>query len=241
MKLSLICALLLAFQCSAVAAQTQGALIKSDGDYDAGYRTGVSAADKELKEGLARLYTYGLRDEGVGLLDRKTGLPLKVIAGCAVDREIEGRAAGHNARVREYIADRGLPSNSFKRWEKQLFDLKGYYEERARTEKPHRLTPGDLAAECPDGIHALRVEKVQHREEDGALSVRSSVIISVGPVDHKALDHWIEGDMDLFWGPKGSGFAVIRCVEKQTRSFMALDLRRGKLLRWEYVSGPAGE
>ncbi len=233
MKATLIVGCLVAFSW-AVVGQEQATAITSE-QYQEGYAIGVDEARKQLKSGNATLYTCGLR-QLPEFLDRETGLPCDVIAGCVVDNEIRGRQAGHNDTIRKFIAERGLPANSFKRWNKDLFDLKGFYEKRAGTERPVQLIRGDLAAECPDGIHELRLEKIQHRKEDGTLSVRSAVVISVAGVDHKALHLWFDGDMDLFWGPKGSGFAVIRCVQGQKQWFTALDLRRGKILRNEYAS-----
>ena len=115
--------------CWAVAQEPVGVLIKPGADYQKGYHAGRAEADEQLIAGKATLYTYGLRrHDEIEFLDRETGLPFEPVAGCVVNETIHGRAAGHNDRIREFIAERGLPRNSFKRWEKDLFDLKGYYD-----------------------------------------------------------------------------------------------------------------
>jgi hypothetical protein len=229
-RTSAIFACLLAFHCCAVARQEEA----KDTDYDKAYKAGVVEADEELKSGTATLYGHGLRRLDAPLLDRTTGLPIELIAGCVVDSSILGRAAGHNKRIEEFIAKRGLPTNSFKRWEKDLFDLKGYYEKRSKTENPERLRIGGPAAKSPDGKYALRLVKEQLKGPDGTLSDHSSVVISVDDVDQGAVLLIYGENVDCLWGPKGAGFAVIRGKgEGRWQEFTALDLKRGKLLRDE--------
>jgi hypothetical protein len=122
MKPHLVCACLPAFPGLTFAQPAaEGLVATPGGDYGAGYKAGAAEADKDLEEGVVAFYIYGLR-RSPEFLDRKTGLPCKVIAACVVNDTLVGRAAGHNDRINEYIVERGLPSNSFKRWEKELFD-----------------------------------------------------------------------------------------------------------------------
>jgi hypothetical protein len=208
---------------------------------------------------------YGLR-RGLEFLDRETGLPQQPIAGCVVDNTIIGRAAGHNGRIKEFIAERGLPGNSFKRWEKELFDLKGYYGRRKKTERPIHLAFGGPVAKSPDGKYTLRLVTTPREQPKGEplhvaldrLEAKSpeakamlrfvttppeesegkpryypAIVITAGGVDHKPVMLLQEGQMDCFWGPAESGFAVIRCRWEETLIFTAVDLRRGRVLREE--------
>jgi len=102
----------------------EGGIAASDRQ-DASYRQGVMEANAELERGVATLYTYGLRRD-LSLFDRTTGLPLLAIAGCMVDDHTVRRAQGHNDTINRYIAQRGLPPNSFKPWEWELYHLKKY-------------------------------------------------------------------------------------------------------------------
>ncbi|MFI5458550.1 MAG: hypothetical protein ACHRXM_24215 [Isosphaerales bacterium] len=240
MNTCLISVCLLAFPGGSVVSQGPDAPIDewNKKGYAAAYKVGVAEADKELKEGKATIYAYGLR-EAQEFLNRKTGVPYKVIAGCEVNREILARAAGHNDRIRKYIEERGLPSNSFKRWDKELFDLKGYYETRTETERPHRLSAGGTGVKSSDGKYRIRLVKTQFRDDDdGSVSDYASVVVSVDGVDHEPL-HVLsyEGNVDFFCGPKDSGFAVIRCKGKDKPAFMAVDLKRGRWLRQEWLYG----
>jgi hypothetical protein len=176
---------------------------------------------------------YGLRSL-FEHLDRETGLPERGIAGCRVDDEILGRAAGHNERIADSIKEHGLPGSSFKRWEKELFDLKGDYGSRIKTEKPHRLTVGGPAVKSSDGRYTIRPVKSQFKKDDGSLGDVLGVVVGVDGVDHEALKVFIDqGKTDFFWGPKDSGFAVIRSERKDESCYMALDLKRGHWLREE--------
>jgi hypothetical protein len=221
MKTTLIGGCLFALNAAMLFGQeSRGHVGVSEGNYAAGCKAGVAEAEKELKEGKATLYTYGLRDrDGIEDLDRKTGLPFEAIAGCVVYDKLLGRAAGHNRRIAKYIEEHGLPSNSFKRWEKELFDLESYFAKRRKTEKPIPLIVGLPAEKSPDGKYAMRRAQKPR-----------GLIVSVDGIDHKAL--WISyGNIDFFWGPKDSGFAVIRTSGVDGTSFMAVDFKRGRRLR----------
>jgi hypothetical protein len=205
------------------------------GDTRAAYELGIAEADKEIQEGKATIYTYGLRRHPE-FIDRETGLPYEIIAGCVVDRELLARARGHNDTIRKYIEGRGLPNKSFKRWDKELFDLKGYYETRIKTHQPQPLTAGHSAAKSPDARYAIRLVKTQLRSDASSVADALSVVVSSHDVDRKPVVVCFDGNVDFVWGPKGSGFAVIRCSKRGLRSFMALDLNRGKSLREESAS-----
>jgi len=200
------------------------------------YKIGAAEADIELNEGTATVYAYGLRDL-LEFLNRETGLPYQFVAGCVVNREIEARTAGHNDRIRKYIAERGLPRNSFKRWDKELFDLNGYYKARLGTETAQSLALGRSVVKSDDGKYTMRLVKGSIRPDDGSLRDVPSVVVSVEGVDRKpSMNLWgaDEANVDLLWGPKDSGFAIIRFKRKYGTSFRAVDLHTGKWLREEF-------
>jgi hypothetical protein len=96
MKSAVICSGSLAFLCAAAAGPEVSAQIRTrEANSSDAYKTGVAEAEKELQEGNATLYAYGTLEDPE-FLDRETGLPYKVIAGCLVNEEIGARAAGHD-------------------------------------------------------------------------------------------------------------------------------------------------
>jgi hypothetical protein len=236
MKMSLIGVWLLGFHFGLVFGQEPSARTAKGASrgYAAGYKAGVAEADKELEEGTATIYEYGTRELALDFLDRETRLPYEIIAGCTVTQKIKARADGHNDRIRKYIDERGLPGNSFKRWDKELFDLKRYYENRAPTERVHRLTRDGPIVKSSGGKYKIRMVKAPWKRVDGSVEDVSFVVVSTDGVDHKALI--VPGllhstNADLLWGPKESGFAVIHCNGNDDSFFVAVDLNRGKLLR----------
>jgi hypothetical protein len=196
------------------------------------YNRGAAEADAEIRRGEASIYTWGTTDQPLEFLDRGTGLPIKVIAGCVISEENIERAKGHDDRIRRYVAEKGPPDNSFKRWEKDLFDLKRYYEVRMETETPLRLILGRPAVKSSDGKYAVRL--VRKLPELGEGLEKMCVIITVSQADHEALPvfHGKAANIDAIWGPKRSNFIVVRCErEDNSFCFIAVDLRRGKMLR----------
>lgn len=202
--------------------------------YQAAYQMGRTQADKELAAGRATIYRYGDGSRSIGL-DRKTGLPYRSIADCEVDDQILGRAVGHNERIAESIKEHGLPANSFKRWEKEIFDLRNYYELRVSTEKPQRLIPGGPAVRSPDGRCTIRPVKIRLEKDEGRFEEVLGLAIGVDGLQHEPF--WVfrdKGETDFLWGPKGSGFAVIRCRGKAELRYLALDPKRRLWLREEF-------
>jgi hypothetical protein len=230
----LIAAWILSFHACAVTAQEPSEPSRPyDAKYHRAYRAGISEANQELKDGKATLYFSGLTRPSE-FLDSKTGLPLKRVAGCVPTSAEEGLEAGHNMRISEYIAENGLPENSFKRWEKDLFDLTHYYLARTKTGDPIRLQLDGPAATSPDGKFNLRLVPEQIKRSAGTHWDTQSLVISGDKAGRETI--WLEGKMDFFWGPPESGFAVIRSYHRQTLTFTAVDLKRGRLLREEYLS-----
>ena len=193
-------------------------------------------ADRELEQGRATLYTYGLRLGGDNL-DRETGLPFEPIAACVVDDSIFGRADGHNARIKEHIAAHGLPANSFKRWEKEILDLKGYVATRLETEPAIPLKVDGPATKSPDGKHSVRVAKVTEKGLDGKPYEHVVLTVDEGRISDRPVSLiGLKNEPRLLWGPEGSGFAVVLYHGAWGEQAEAIDLHRGWWLRKETLS-----
>ena len=235
MTLSSISSCVLVLQFAVISGQQQPADAQHGSEYDAAYKKGIFEADKEWEAGEATIYVYGTRELGE-FIHRNTGLRYKAIAGCVADEAIEARAAGHNQRIKELITNRGLPKNSFKPWEKELFDLKSYYDVRIKTEKPFRLTVGGKAATSPDGKYEVRLIKRPVNQPDGTTVEFSSLVVVIDGNKEGRQIRMLENEMDCIWGPKNSGFALVRISygKKDLSEFKAVDLIRGEPLRKEF-------
>jgi hypothetical protein len=201
--------------------------------FAAAYLEGRAEAEEQLRRNEAVLYVYGMR--APGNLDRETGLPKVQIAGCEVDDSILGRAAGHNDLIREHIQRNGPPAYSFKRWERELFDLKSFFEGSPAV----KAAIGDRPRWSPDGKYALQL--VVQPEADGKKRSAWKILDRDGGPPRIVAPL---GDHDrpiLVWGPRGSGFAAFKYEVSDRPSYWALDLRTGRCLRFEPSTLPRGE
>lgn len=210
------------------------AALRNTEEYRAAYKEGRAEADRQLKDQSPTIDGAGLAESLFENLDRETGLPYRNF-GCVVDARIEGRIDGHNDRINESIKANGLPKGSFKPWEKELFGLQEYVASRRKQEQPEILKAGGPARKSPDGPCTIRpvVEETEWRDKvlkwlaievdgDGRPPRRINLIVRA------------DETVELFWGPKGSGFAVVSTRLGNDNGFVALDLRRGGLLRAEF-------
>lgn len=211
--------------------------MKKTKEYQVGYREGRAEADRELEQGRATLYIYGHR-LSFDNLDRETGLPYNAIAGCVIDSGLVGRADGHDDRIKESIAAHGLPANSFKRWEKELCDLKGYVALRLEAGPAISLKVDGPPTKSPDGKHSVRAGKVTEKSVvDGKPHEYIVLIVDDGRVSDRPVTLiGFEGEPRLLWGPEGSGFAVVLYKELGGEQAEAIDLHRGWWLRMERLS-----
>lgn len=218
---------------SAISAQEakEVRLIGDSDEYRAGYRQGVEEAKKELESGVATFYTCGLQ-LGLEHLDRETGIPIRPIAGCGVDDEILGRSFGHNKTLSDSMKLRGLPANSFKRWEKELFGLEAYFIARSKQQAPVRPKAGGPVLKSPDGKFTITPVRSEYKRQDGSTGNVFALIVGGDGVKPSTVNVWWD-DVDLVWGPNGSRFAVLRNVQKEWDKYDALDLQRGEWLRQE--------
>ena len=204
-------------------------------EYRAAYTQGRAEADRELKNEAATIYSYGLMNFCQNL-DRETGLPYCGL-GCKIDDEILGRVYGHNDRIREYIKDHGVPKNSFKQWEKGLFGLEDYFKSRRKHEKAETPRADGPALKSPDGTCTIKLVAKSYTS-DGKAVKRLSLELSSDGRKPKEVSLLADADAktELFWGPKGSGWAVVAVEGARHDWFMAIDLRRASRLPCEFAS-----
>jgi hypothetical protein len=226
------------------------------------YASGWWEAGRELWRGEATIYDFdGGYTSTVGdfcCFDRDTGLPIHGV-GWSYGMQRGGceRVHGHNDRIAQYIRWHGLPKNTLKPWEKELFNLANFFDDRSRSIVPRKLFAGGPAAVSPHGKTSVRLVADVHN--DGTPTDWVGVIITVGNVvfndgyilsakreydvlwgpemvpDKRVPVRAIsdKADYDLLWGPKGAPFVVIRSVFNTREHFKAYDLRTGRLLRDE--------
>jgi hypothetical protein len=199
------------------------------------YARGWWDAECELWQDSATIYECGgHRDLFTDScrIDRKTGLPLNSLSGCVRSEGESERVQGHNDRIAQHIRWHGLPKNTFKAWEYELFFLKRFFDDRSRTNALQRLVPGGLAFSSPDGRNTVR--PVTGDKNDRTHHSSLKVIIAAESV---VLDEWYVrfdvGDSDLLWGLEGSRFVVIRSTSDKTEHYRAFNLRTGRFLREE--------
>jgi hypothetical protein len=194
------------------------------------YAGGWWDAGREIWRGEATIYSLGGLIMGdVCLVDRDTGLPIRLTTGCVIGPGDRERVHGHNDHIQQYIRWHGLPGNTLKPWLNHLLDLKRFFDEQSHAEAPRRLFPGGSAVVSPDGTNSVR--PIAGVKDDGSPSDSLKVIIAEGDL---VLGDWYvrigKGDSDLVWGPEGSRFAVVRSISEKTESYEAYDLRTGLLL-----------
>jgi hypothetical protein len=198
------------------------------------YASGWWAAECELWRGEVTIYgTGGLVVGDICNFDEETGLPVTTVgSGCRSSEGDFERVNGHNDHVAQYIRWHGLPKNTLKPWEHELFNLARFFDDRSRTDVPKPLVAGGPALVSPDGKNSVR--PVAGVKDDGSPSPSLKVVVSAGNVVlHESYGRWGKGDSDLLWGPEGSRFAVIRSISENTEHYVAYDLRTGGLLRGE--------
>jgi hypothetical protein len=209
---------------------SKGDIATKSAAYQAGYARGVDEAKREIEGRRAQIYVYGTRSS-LDILDRATGLDQIDLAGCFVDDETKGRAAGHNEYVLNFVARYGAPIYSRKRWERELFDLEAYFASRPSTDVSKlpvdgtnvRLGGGRVLV---SGRPFLRVTvdgtPVTRRLADG----RSSMTIDVALLELPK-----RGEVTL--GPEESDTLIFRWGFDGSSELAALDLRTGEWLRHE--------
>lgn len=212
---------------------------RSQIDYVAGWWD----AECELWRGDASINSVGgcdlLRD--ICNIDRDTGLPFCRSGGCVIREGDLERMQGHNDHIEQYIRWHGLPRNTFKPWEDELFHLKQCFDHLSRADAPKRLYAGGPPMVSPDGMQS--VQPVAVVKEDGSQGDSLKVVIASANVTlNDSYVRFGKEDSDLMWGPDGSRFVLIRSIFESTERYSAFDLVTGRLLRAEtwYEGKPPG-
>jgi hypothetical protein len=197
------------------------------------YAAGWWDAECELWRGDATItWGGGLVMGDICNIDLETGLPTRMRSGCVSRRGDSEWVKGHNDRIAQHIRWHGLPKNTLKPWEQDLFNLHRYFDDRSGTDVPSRLLAGGPAAVSPDGRNSVQL--VAGVKDDGSQGDWLWVIITAGNVVlNKGFVRPDKCDSDLLWGPEGSRFAVIRSVYEKRAHYAAYDLRTGRHLRDE--------
>ncbi len=197
-------------------------------EYLEAYERGREEAEQELTKESATIYSFGRVDYSDNL-DEESGLFYSNL-GCRVDDKIKGLFYGYNDRIAEYIKAHGVPRNSFKPWEKELLGLNDYFETRRENEKPGVLRAGGPILKSHDEKHAMRAYVEEHTTNGKIVrSLRVRLMRKHLERDLNALVAGVDDELELFWGPKGSNFAIIA----ESGFYQAFDLRTGRLLRSE--------
>ena len=201
-----------------------------DGAID--YAAGWWDAEVELWEGTATLREWTLSDPGnICNIDRETGLRLAgshaMIAG-----ESRTRDTGHDDHIRQYIRWNGLPRNSFKPWERDLFDLKKFFDRRSKSEEPERLADSGPFVLSPNFWRYHR-RYVQLRKNGTFQGVPKVVVSSRRFMLQEHFVGFETGDVDLISGPENSRFVVVRLISENAEYYAAFDIKTGEFLREE--------
>jgi hypothetical protein len=206
-------------------------------DFRRGYELGRREADAQISSGAVTIYSYGLV-MSLSNFDPETGLPFQPIAGCVVDDRILGRAQGHNERVLQYVKSGKTPTNSHKDWTDDLNQLLRTYTSQTRLQKPVRLTAGGPPFVSPDGRFKIQFvcSECDQKKPLAPMHLEARLmILAPGAKSPKgyACVHG-KNPMDFVFGPRGSGFGVIRTeTPERVVDFQAVDLHVPCLLKGE--------
>ena len=207
----------------------------------AAFAQGRAEAKAEWQTNTATLYRYGL-PAAEGNLDRETGLSFTAIAGCIVNDAIQQRAAGHNQRIKELIAQHGLPSYSRKRWVDDL-DAPERWFARPRPQTPPTVLTVN-ASPATNQPCSLRLVGIPTGDPDGKLSLKLQLEVGGRRRDLAfPLGHYAARSTELLWGPPGADVAFLRWSDFEKpffadirEVFVVLDLRNGEWLRVRIIN-----
>jgi hypothetical protein len=206
----------------------------SDWSYIRGYCAGMGWAKADIDENRALILG------GSPILDQETGLRAWGL-DCTADRGMEGVADGYNRIVRLWVHLKGSPPYSRKQWERILFQLTEYFDNRSQTEPPERLVVDGAPILASDGTTKVFL---RFRQPDTHLIAWDTKIKSPfwsplpdnGPFECST---WPlrpkEGVLLYYPGPPGSDLLFLRGLAGPTRDVMtmAFDMRYGFSLKWD--------
>lgn len=92
------------------------------------YYQGMQEAKQEINDLKMTIYVAGLIPTQLDTIDKETGLPRKIIAGCIINDSIDGLMLGHNDGIMKYLesdelmrATRHLNPNTNKKYRKAYY------------------------------------------------------------------------------------------------------------------------
>ena len=175
-------------------ARTAGKNVKLPADP---YTQGVREAEAEWRKGDVTCDTYGLQRRGVRV-DEEYGLPYQAVAGCVAGPDLVERVRGHAERVRQLIAQRGLPPGNRLAWLPQILDPIKYWRSLDRAPQALRFDRKEVVS--PDGSFRLRLKPVPQRELPPLLAAKNGAPFSVNlfHVDRN------QPQVEVQWGPEKS-------------------------------------
>jgi hypothetical protein len=194
--------------------------------YLRGYCIGMAFAREELRSDTAVIIMTGDN----WLLDRETGLNIWS-TGCCPDKGMEGYIRGYNLMVHRYIRRKGYPLNSRKKWEDVLFNLNSYFDKRAQSERPMRLSVNGPPIVAPDGKTLLYLKS--RKDFPGFrydMQWEPDRTCSLWPISPQ------NNCVECFLGPPGSDLILFRGVaEHQEEKDLtgAFDMRTGFWLQFD--------
>jgi hypothetical protein len=74
--------------------------------YRRAYYQGMQDAKKEIKETKLTVYIAGLIPPQSNMIDKETGLPMRMVGGCLINDSLDGLIQGHNEIIKEFIENR---------------------------------------------------------------------------------------------------------------------------------------
>jgi len=74
--------------------------------YRRAYYQGMQDAKKEIKESKLTVYIAGLIPPQSNMIDKETGLPMRMVGGCLINDSLDGLIQGHNEIIKEFIENR---------------------------------------------------------------------------------------------------------------------------------------
>jgi hypothetical protein len=198
------------------------------------YFKGWWEAECELWKGAPTIYGgLGSLIDDICRVDQATGLPIAPVCGCVVQVGERERVRGHDDHIAQYIRWHGLPRNSYKRCEAELFHLKRFFDARSQVATPEPLLVDGPALVSLDRSYTVR--RVADFDSDGRISDSLKLVFTAGNVMVGAGWCWFgeHAKSDLLWGPPNSRFAVTRSISGTWEHYEAWDLKSGWSLRDE--------
>ena len=177
---------------------------------------------------------FGLLEE----IDRETGLYFEPIPPVGDYDYIihDKRVQSHNETIKKYIKDNGIPKNSFKPWEKQLFNLRAFYEAQSQINQAIHLDLGGAEVVSPEGKYGLKLEMRTMKTQPATNQI---CLTSINSNKEEASMIVNQPQINLVWGPPGSWFMVFerrRLQNGATKDYVAYDLRNQRVIRYESFS-----